>query len=63
MEYQDLLGRPVWGDVATADERHEVLAALARQGRWPSWPTIFGICAAAPCHRHKWSRHRLSAKS
>jgi predicted nucleic acid-binding protein len=34
MEYQDLLGRPVWGDATTADERHEVLAALARQARW-----------------------------
>jgi putative PIN family toxin of toxin-antitoxin system len=34
MEYQDLLARPVWGDSTTADERHEVLAALARQGRW-----------------------------
>lgn len=34
MEYQDLLGRPVWGNVTTADERHEVLAALARQARW-----------------------------
>jgi len=34
MEYQDLLGRPIWGDNTTADERHEVLAALARRGRW-----------------------------
>ena len=34
MEYQDLLGRPVWGDATTTDERHEVLAGLARQGRW-----------------------------
>ena len=34
MEYQDLLGRPVWGDNTTADDRHDVLAALARQGRW-----------------------------
>lgn len=34
MEYLDLLGRPVWGDVTTADERHSVLSALARQGRW-----------------------------
>ena len=33
MEYQDRLGRPVWGDVTTADERHVVLAGLARQGR------------------------------
>jgi predicted nucleic acid-binding protein len=34
MEYQDLLGRPVWGDNITANDRHDVLAALARQGRW-----------------------------
>ncbi len=34
MEYQDLLGRPVWGDGTTADERLAVLAALAKQGRW-----------------------------
>ena len=34
MEYLDLLGRPVWGNVTTADERHEGLAALARQARW-----------------------------
>lgn len=34
MEYQDLLGRPVWGDVTTVEERLGVLAALARQGRW-----------------------------
>lgn len=34
MEYQDLLGRPVWGDATTADERRDVLAALAQQGRW-----------------------------
>lgn len=34
MEYQDLLGRPVWGDTTTPDERLAVLAALAKQGRW-----------------------------
>ena len=34
MEYQDLLGRPVWGDATTPDERVAVLAALAKQGRW-----------------------------
>ena len=33
-EYQDLLGRPVWGDATTPDERLAVLAALAKQGRW-----------------------------
>jgi predicted nucleic acid-binding protein len=34
LEYQDLLGRPVWGDATTPDERIAVLAALAKQGRW-----------------------------
>ena len=36
LEYQDLLDRPVWGDATTAEERHNLLAALARQGRWVS---------------------------
>ena len=34
MEYQDLLDRPVWGEATTADERRQVLAALALLGRW-----------------------------
>lgn len=34
MEYQDLLGRPVWGDGPTPEERIAVLAALTKQGRW-----------------------------
>ena len=34
LEYQDLLGRPVWGELTTPSERLQVLAALARQGRW-----------------------------
>jgi predicted nucleic acid-binding protein len=34
LEYEDLLGRPVWGDSTTETERLQVLAALARQGRW-----------------------------
>lgn len=33
-EYQDLLGRPVWGEGTSANERQQVLAALARQDRW-----------------------------
>jgi len=33
-EYQDLLGRPVWGEATTAAERLQVMGALARQGRW-----------------------------
>ncbi len=36
MEYCDLLERPVFGDSTTADERWEVLAALASCGRWTS---------------------------
>ncbi|MHB8354727.1 MAG: PIN domain-containing protein [Burkholderiales bacterium] len=35
LEYQDLLGRrQVWGEATTSAERAQVLAALARQGRW-----------------------------
>lgn len=34
LEYQDLIGRPVWGDATTQDERIAVLATLAKQGRW-----------------------------
>ncbi len=34
LEYQDVLGRPVWGESTTPAERLRVLAALASQGRW-----------------------------
>ncbi len=34
LEYRDLLGRQVWGEATTSAERAQVLAALARQGRW-----------------------------
>lgn len=34
LEYQDLLGRPIWDVSTTPEERLQVLAALARQGRW-----------------------------
>ncbi|MFN3544000.1 MAG: putative toxin-antitoxin system toxin component, PIN family [Thiobacillus sp.] len=34
LEYEDLLGRPVWTDATTSHERRQVLAALARVGRW-----------------------------
>lgn len=34
LEYQDLLGRDVWGDSTTSAERLQILAALAKQGRW-----------------------------
>ena len=33
-EYCDLLGRDVWGAATTAQERHQLLAALAQRGRW-----------------------------
>ena len=34
LEYEDVLGRPIWPDLTTAAERLQVLAALARAGRW-----------------------------
>jgi len=34
LEYQDLLGRQVWGESTTPAERVQVLAALAQRGRW-----------------------------
>lgn len=34
LEYEDLLGRGIWSDTTTAEERREVLAALAGIGRW-----------------------------
>lgn len=34
LEYEDLMGRDVWGDSTSQSERLQVLAALARQGRW-----------------------------
>lgn len=36
LEYNELLGRPVWGDGTTLVERQQVLAALAQRGRWVS---------------------------
>lgn len=36
LEYEDLLGRPVWSDCTTAEERYLMLAALASVGRWVS---------------------------
>lgn len=36
LEYEDLLGRDVWTSATTAQERQQVLAALARVGRWVS---------------------------
>lgn len=34
LEYSDLLDRPVWTDETTADEREQVMSALASMGRW-----------------------------
>lgn len=34
LEYEDVLGRPVWTDETTPEERRAVLAALAAAGRW-----------------------------
>ncbi len=34
LEYEDLLGRDVWTQETTDDERRQVLAALAAAGRW-----------------------------
>lgn len=34
LEYEDLLGRPVWTKETTAIERRQMLAALAKVGRW-----------------------------
>jgi putative PIN family toxin of toxin-antitoxin system len=34
LEYEDVLARPIWTDATTADERHQVLAALSKMGCW-----------------------------
>ena len=34
LEYQDLLGRPVWDNLSTYQDRREVMAALAKQAEW-----------------------------
>lgn len=34
LEYEDVLQRPVWSEATTVAERQQVLAALARVGRW-----------------------------
>ena len=36
LEYEDLLGRPVWTDNTSHEERVTVLKALASAGRWVS---------------------------
>lgn len=40
LEYRDLLTRPIWGTTTTPAERQQVLAALAKMGRWVT--TYFG---------------------
>jgi putative PIN family toxin of toxin-antitoxin system len=34
LEYEDLLGRPVWTDETSQAERQDILAALAAAGQW-----------------------------
>lgn len=34
LEYEDVLGRDHWTDATTAEERRQILAALARCGCW-----------------------------
>lgn len=34
LEYEDLMGRPVWTAETTGSEREQILAALAAAGRW-----------------------------
>ena len=36
LEYEDLLGRPVWTTQTSSQERLQILAALAQAGRWVS---------------------------
>jgi putative PIN family toxin of toxin-antitoxin system len=34
LEYEDVLGRPIWTKETSSDDRRQVLAALAAAGRW-----------------------------
>jgi putative PIN family toxin of toxin-antitoxin system len=34
LEYEDLLGRDIWTDVTSDDERRQVLSALIKVGQW-----------------------------
>jgi putative PIN family toxin of toxin-antitoxin system len=34
LEYEDVLGRPIWTEETSPDDRLQVLAALAAAGRW-----------------------------
>lgn len=36
LEYEDVLGRPIWTQATTDDEHRVVLAALANKGKWVS---------------------------
>jgi predicted nucleic acid-binding protein len=46
LEYEDLLGRPVWTESTTPTERRAVLKALAAKGRWVS--IYYGWCPNLP---------------
>jgi putative PIN family toxin of toxin-antitoxin system len=34
LEYEDVLGRNIWTDETSAEERRRIVAALAQSGRW-----------------------------
>lgn len=34
LEYEDVLGRPIWTEETSPEDRRQVLAALAAAGRW-----------------------------
>ena len=34
LEYEDVVGRNIWTEETSADERRQILGALARSGRW-----------------------------
>ncbi|MDR3537570.1 MAG: putative toxin-antitoxin system toxin component, PIN family [Acetobacteraceae bacterium] len=34
LEYEDVMGRPVWGEETSHEERVQVVGALAAAGRW-----------------------------
>ncbi len=36
LEYEDVLGRPIWTPATTDDERRAIMAALASKGKWVS---------------------------
>lgn len=36
LEYEDMLGRPIWTEDSTREERKTVMSALAKQSKWIS---------------------------